>query len=46
MHPLEAISAETDVDKTPSTPSAESGVEDVAEVAAATADGKRPSEGN
>ncbi|KAE8328759.1 altered inheritance of mitochondria protein 21 [Aspergillus sergii] len=42
----QAISAETDVDKTPSTPSAESEVEDVAEVAAATADGKRPSEGN
>ncbi|KAE8412881.1 altered inheritance of mitochondria protein 21 [Aspergillus pseudocaelatus] len=42
----EAVSAETDVGKTPSTSSAESGVEDVAEAAAATADGKRLSEGN
>ncbi|KAE8398797.1 hypothetical protein BDV37DRAFT_21389 [Aspergillus pseudonomiae] len=42
----EAVSTETDVDKPQSTLSAESGLEDVAEVAAATADGKRPSEGN
>ncbi|KNG81681.1 hypothetical protein ANOM_010777 [Aspergillus nomiae NRRL 13137] len=42
----EAVSTETDVDKPQSTLSAESGLEDVAEVAAAAADGKRPSEGN
>ncbi|KAE8382548.1 altered inheritance of mitochondria protein 21 [Aspergillus bertholletiae] len=42
----EAVSAENDADKTPSTSSADSGVDDVAEVAAAAADGKRPSEGN
>ncbi|KAE8390488.1 altered inheritance of mitochondria protein 21 [Aspergillus alliaceus] len=44
--PSEAVSTEVEAGKKPSTSSAESGVEDVAEVAAATADGKRPSEGD
>jgi hypothetical protein len=41
-----AVPTEADADKRPSTSSAELPVEDLAEVAAATTNGKRPSEGN
>ncbi|KAF7589467.1 hypothetical protein BBP40_004265 [Aspergillus hancockii] len=42
----EVMSTEADADKKPSTSSVESAAEDISEITAATADGKRPSEGN